>query len=132
MELESLIGHLSHVAFIIPMYHHFLGQLRRLLHRFKELKGHVCVPDTILEDLNLWLTFLNKASIGILFNLIAERRPSHMFVTDSCENEIGGFSVSSGRAFRHEFPTHLKGREIINVLEHLDMLVAIFNSIVSN
>ena len=65
------------------------------------------------------------ANDGININLLVERQPNHLFITDSCENGIGGFSLKSGRAFRFEIPNHLKGRVSNNVLEHLALTLCI-------
>ena len=59
-------------------------------------------------------------------NLIIERQPTTIFVTDSCEAGIGGFLVKTGRAFRFEIPDHLRFRVSNNVLEYLALLVAIW------
>ena len=69
------------------------------------------------------------ANDGININLLVEREPNHLFITDSCENGIGGFSLKSGRAFRFEIPNHLKGRVSNNVLDHLAEIVTTWLSI---
>ena len=59
-------------------------------------------------------------------NLVIERKPGSMFITDSCENGIGGFSLKIDRADVFKFPAHLKGWSNDNVLECLAEIVSIW------
>ena len=52
-------------------------------------------------------------------SLVVERKPRSIFVTDSCENDIDGFSLKTGRARTFEFSAYLKGRDNGNALECL-------------
>ena len=49
-----------------------------------------------------------------------------MFITDSCECGLGGFSIGTGRAFRYKTPENLRFRVSNNVLEFLAEVVAIW------
>ena len=60
--LESLIGQLNHAEFVIPLSRHFLGRLRRLLYHSKYKNNKSLLPSNVVQDLQLWVTFLNKAS----------------------------------------------------------------------
>ena len=128
-ELDSLIGRLNHAAMVIPLARHFLGRLRHLASKASRRKQRLYLSSAIIHDLKLWLKFLKMANDGIDINLLIERQPNHLFITDSCENGIGGFSLKSGRAFRFEIPSHLKGRVSNNVLEYLAEIVAIWMGI---
>ena len=70
--------------------------------------------------------------MGISINLIIERLPNHIFITDSCENGIGGFSLKTDQAYRFELPDHLKGRASNNILEYLAKIVCIWIGIIEN
>ena len=98
-DLDSLIGRLNHAAMIMPLARHFLGRLRHLASKGFRKNKRLCLSKAVIEDLTLWLKFLSMAHEGIDINLLIERQPNHLFVTDSCENGIGGFSMKSGRAF---------------------------------
>ena len=122
-ELESLIGRLNHAAMIIPLARHFMGRTHRLLN--EPIKKNLSsMSPAALADLDLWQSFLANANQGISLNLIVERDPDHVFITDSCENGIGGFSLLSGKAWRFELPDHLKGIISNDVLECLAEIVA--------
>jgi hypothetical protein len=106
-----------HAGFIIPMSRHFLGRLRRTLyvtvHRPVTLK-----PDK-RANLLLWKGFLLKAHSGISLNLLTYCLPTHIGHSDACEHGIGGFSVTTGVAWRWEIPLHLRWRATLNSLEFL-------------
>ena len=57
------------------------------------------VPEAIRPDLRLWTHLLRKAHDGVSFNLLTCRRPSHVFLADSCPFGMGGFSVTTGKAW---------------------------------
>ena len=116
---------MNHAAFVIPLSRHYLNRLRNLLTRLKHHHQIHLTKEAIL-DLKLWLRFLRLAHDGVSINLIIERRPDSLFVTDSCECGLGGFSVKTGRAFRFEIPPHLRFKVSNNVLEYLAEVVAIW------
>ena len=90
-ELEKNIGRLIHLGMILPRIHHFLSRLRELQWRAKN-RRLVKVSDNCLEDLRLMLFFLDEAKAGISFNLIAYRKPTYVFRSDSCPAGLGGYS----------------------------------------
>jgi hypothetical protein len=127
-ELESMLGRLNHVAYIIPLARHFLGRLRLRLRirRHKNQQLSLC-PDEI-EDLDLWTFFLAQAHAGISMNKITIRKPSKICWSDSCPFGIGGFLLS-GRAWRIRIPpsSPIYGIDMANnVLEFLGMVVTIW------
>ena len=65
-------------------------------------------------------------------NILVESWPNHLFITDSCKNGSGVFSLKSGRHFRFELTDYLKSRDSNNFLEYLAKIVAIFVSIVED
>ena len=123
-ELESIIRRLNHAAYIIPLARIYLNRFRNLLKRHKMRKFITLIAETT-ADFFLWKQFLSLAHSGIDINLIVERRPDQIYITDSCEYGIGGFSVKTGKAFRYEIPPYLRFKVSNNVLEYLAEVVAI-------
>ncbi|MGL4352121.1 MAG: hypothetical protein ACRCT2_16490, partial [Plesiomonas shigelloides] len=125
-DLDTLIGRLNHVGFIIPNARHFLGRLRATKHVAKNRGGHVAsLRSPAILDLKLWLKFLQRAQHGISLNLITFRAPTHFLRSDSCEHGIGGYNLRSGRAWRWEIPIELRHRTSLNSLEFLACYVAL-------
>jgi hypothetical protein len=126
--LESTIGRLNHVAYVIPLARHFLNRLRlRILNR-RHAKQHLSLGNDEIEDLDLWLFLLAQARDGISLNRITIRQPSKICWSDSCPFGLGGFSLS-GQAWRIQIPesSPIYGVDIANnVLEFLAMMVAIW------
>ena len=108
---------LNHAGFIIPMSRHFLGRLRRAL--YVTVHCPVTLKPDQRADLLLWKDFLLKAHSGISLNLLTYRLPTHIGRSDACEHGIGGFSVTTGVAWRWEIPLHLRWRATLNSLEFL-------------
>ena len=104
---------------------HFLHRLRHQ-NESKNPNRVIHLDQELPSDLKLHLKCLSKAKDGTSINLIIERQPTSIFVTDSCEAGIGYFSVKTGRAFRFEIPDHFRFRVSINVLECLALVVAIW------
>jgi hypothetical protein len=80
-----------------------------------------------LNNLKLWLEFLQQARSGISLNYIIIRCPSRLGWSDSCPFGLGGFLLS-GRAWRIQIPpfSPIYGVGIANnVLQFLAMLVTI-------
>ena len=99
-ELASLNGRLNHASYIIPLARHFMGRLNS----FSPKNRSTPIPDPILADLRLWLTFLHRAHRGISLNLLTIRIPTRISFSDACPFGIGGYLVTSGRAWRLEIP----------------------------
>ena len=128
-DLHTLIGRLNHAAFVIPMARHFLSRIRHLHDRASSKWTRLRISAWIRADLELWLTFLSQAYDGISLNLISFRQPTHIYMTDSCEFGLGGFS-SKGKAWRWKIPENLLGRAHIGLLEFLAEVVAIWLDII--
>jgi len=124
-ELETLIGRLNHVGYIIPLARHYLNRLRSAL-TFAETNNRRRVKFTDLQhaDLYQWLKFIHQAEEGINMNLVTYRQPSILFRSDACPFGIGGFSLTNGTGWRFELPPALQGRVSLNCLEYLAAFVA--------
>jgi hypothetical protein len=60
-ELHSLVGRLSHAAYVIPLSRHFLGRLRQRLHFVRNNRQQVTLNAQEIADLVLWTHFLSQA-----------------------------------------------------------------------
>lgn len=91
--LEQTIGRLCHASHIIPTAHLFLHRLCSKTLNVKKafFTVHLCAADC--SALELWLTFHDKAKVGISFNLLANRQPMNILASDSFLGGIGGFSL---------------------------------------
>jgi hypothetical protein len=114
--LNSLIGRLQHVAAIIPTARHFLSRLRMAL-AIAEIHGGCNLPIKVLKDLKLWKRFINYAAKGVSLNLLTFRLPNNIVRVDACPWGVGGYSLTTGRAWYITIPPHLRGRAHINWLE---------------
>ena len=129
-ELECNIGRLGHLGMILPSIHHFLSRLRDLFKRASNVnRRSVPIPEACLEDFKLMLFFLEQAHNGISFNMIAYRRPTHVYRSDSCPIGLGGYSFE-GWAWRFYIPKHLRYRATNNLLEHIASIITVWIDII--
>jgi hypothetical protein len=68
------------------------------------------------------LCFLNIAKKGINMNLIAFRKPTHVYQSDSCPFGLGGFS-DKGFAWHFEISEELRFRASNNLLEYIALII---------
>ena len=97
-ELDTIIGHLNHVAYVIPTARDFRS---RICH-FKSSLQFRClatIPCIVQQDIKLWLDFLHQANLGISMNLLTYCSPTHAYCSNACEHGLGGFSTP-GKAWR--------------------------------
>ena len=76
------------------------------------------------------LFFLKRAHIGVSMNLVAYRKPTHVFRSDSCPAGLGGYS-HSGFAWRFYLPENLKFRASNNLLEHIASIITVWVDILA-
>ena len=117
-DLETLLGRLQHTAAILPEGPHFLNRLRTAVERARKHRATRLSAETRL-DLEFWILLLDRAAAGIDLNLLVTRAPDRMLRTDACEFGLGGYSLTTGRAWRWEIPVELRGLKSINYLEFL-------------
>ena len=120
-ELDTLVGRLNHVGYIIPAARHFLSRIRDLLQLAKNA-GVQPFDTECIADLHLWLKFLQQASNGINMNLLTYRQPTVEYLSDACEHGIGGYS-SAGKAWRWALPQEIEGRFTLNFLEFVAAII---------
>ena len=132
-ELEALIGRLQHAAVILQEGNHFLNRLRSA-DRHAQSQRHKSTRLTreARLDLELWCHLLRKAWEGISLNRVVSRVPDWMVRTDACEYGLGGYSLTTGRAWRWEIPPHLRLIKSINFLEYLACIAGILLSILED
>ena len=129
-ELESMIGRLNHASFLIPLSRHFLNELRKKCETIptgRAARQTVRLNKHEIEDLKLWLEFLDVARKGISVNLLTVRTPTRLAWSDSCPFGLGGYSLR-GRAWRIRVPSDcpFHGEDTANnVLEFLGMAVSV-------
>jgi hypothetical protein len=70
--LESMIGQMGHVCFIIPWVYHFLSHLQTLLAGSRN-RRFIAINEKCKKDLELMQSILEKENQGIKMNLLAFR-----------------------------------------------------------
>jgi hypothetical protein len=67
--------------------------------------------------------FLEHGSKGISMNQISYRKPTHVYRSDACPAEMGGYN-HEGFAWRFYLPDNLKFRASNNLLEHMAGIIS--------
>ena len=127
-ELETLVGRLERVASILPEGKHFLNRLHAAELRARR-HGATRLSVECRKDLALWIAFLLKAFQGVDINILVSRVPDRIIRTDACEHGLGGFSLTTGRAWRWEIPVEIRLTKSINFLEFLACVAGILVSL---
>ena len=117
-DISQLIGRLNHVCFIIPDARHFMANLRKM-ESIARNKGWVNLSRRALDDLELWLEFLDSAKNGISINRIVFRKPTLITYSDSSEIGIGGYSPFTGVAWRYKFTEAEQQAFTLNCKEYI-------------
>jgi hypothetical protein len=133
-QLESTIGRLGHVGFVIPWVFHFLSRLRTLLSKSDKGKfWSIRINENCVRDLELMQEVLDKAKKGIDMNLLAFRSPDRIYYSDSCPAGLGlgGYS-NQGRAWRFKVPDEHLFKASNNLLEFLAAVIAPWIDIIKN
>lgn len=121
-ELTTLIGKLNHVCFIIPDARHFMNNLRRAEITARKRKVTKLNRRT-LDDLALWLDFLQSAHHGISINRVIFRKPTITTFSDSSEHGIGGFCPQTGIGWRYLFSPEEQKAFTLNTKEYIGSAV---------
>ena len=96
-EIESYIGRLNHVGYIMPHGRFFLNRFRRLLIRCQKY-GPQFLSQMEKNDVKLWIKFLTHASqLGISINQITFVKHDEVIYTDACETGLGGYNPRTGK-----------------------------------
>ena len=124
-DLRSVLGRMENIAIMIPMFGHFLNNIRQLEIKATNTNKNQLINKRAKEDFNLALKFLKRAKEGVNMNLITFRSPTKIYINDASEHGLGGFATH-GRAWSYEIPENLRGRAHINLLEFLAQLISIW------
>ena len=127
--LQSIIGRLERVTYAVPHSRFFLNRLRHLQLR-TEGQQIVHIPSSVMEDLHIFIIFINYARIGTSINNLVFRRPSHFCWSDSCPFGLGGYTAT-GLAWRFYIPPSLRSEHTNNVLEFMAAIVTIWIDILT-
>ena len=90
-DLETTIGQMGHVGFVIPWVHHFLSPLCSLHFRSKNC-CFITINEMCMKDLELMTGILTKAHKGIDMNLLAFCAPDRVYHSDLCPAGLGEYS----------------------------------------
>lgn len=133
-------GQLNHACTFIPLARYALGRLNqlKLMHKDCSKFKRIYLSHAIIKDLQLWLRYLDRARAGISMNLNTVRAPSIITLSDSNLSAIGGYSVTTGTAWRlrivsitDQFNSQLnksadKTQASNNVLEFLAAIITVW------
>jgi hypothetical protein len=119
--LESTIGQLGHIGFVILWVFHFLSRLKTLLSQAC-IKRVITINENCKNNLVLMLKILDKSKGGIDINLLGFRSPDRIYYSDSCPAGLGGYS-NQGFALRFRIPDNLLFRVSNNLLEFLAAII---------
>ena len=129
-EMESLVGRLNHASYAIPLTRHFLDRLERTIAQPGTRKTTpLSLAPEVVNDLALWRSFLRTANHGVSLNLVVTRKPDRICWSDACPFGIGGYSLTTGTAWRVKIPKDsvIFGHPgINNLLEFLGMIVNVW------
>jgi hypothetical protein len=127
-DLDSTVGRLNHAAYAIPMSRHFLNRVRERIKKQGPKKQRIDLHQSELNDLALWLEFLDHAKAGISLNKITIRHPTRISWSDACPYGIGGYDLG-GFAWRIKIPetSPLQGdKRFNNLFEFIGMAVNVW------
>jgi hypothetical protein len=117
-ELETLVGRLDHVCYIIPAARHFMNRLRRVKYA-ADKRCKASLSSEVKKDLFLWIKFLRRAKMGISINNVVFRTPTCIPLTDASEIGIGGYSLTSNTMWRYQFSIEEQISFSLNVKEYI-------------
>jgi hypothetical protein len=118
--LEIIQGRNIHVATIIPGGMHFQSRMYRAIKRAKKSEYRTTrLRAEERRDLRLLRQLLATAQRGISLNNVVYRLPDHLGRSDAFEGGIGGYDLTSGRAWRLAIPPELVHKRSQNFLEYL-------------
>jgi hypothetical protein len=119
--LESIQGRNIHIAAIVPGAMHFHSRMYTAIARARFNKEKKVTRMTAVErgDLRLIRHLVSVAKTGISLNTLVRRMPDHIGRSDAFEGGIGGYDLSSGRAWRYQIQPEDQNQKSQNFLEYL-------------
>jgi hypothetical protein len=92
--------------------------------KYRSSKLHT-LSAAVRDDLVLWILILKIIFKGISMSDLVIRQPDRHLGSDACPYGLGGYSLTTGKAWRLQIPSHLVGRGSINSLAFLACVIAI-------
>ena len=131
-EMESTVGRLNHVGYIMPHGRYFLNRLRKLQRRCEKYGPQKpSIPER--KDLLLWKEMITNASqTGISLNQISFVKADTTIYTDASGRGLGGYNPQTGIAWRYNLPEWMARSFHINTLEFMASLIGIWIEIKQN
>ena len=86
-----------------------------------EFRKKVKLSHTAVEDLKLWMIFLELACRDISINRVVFRKPTIASFSDALRIGIGGFWPKTSVAWRHEFSNADQAAFTLNAKEYLGL-----------
>jgi hypothetical protein len=125
--LDTTVGRLNHIGFILRAARHFMSRLRSLV-RLGKLRNHkkLKLSEAQVADIKLFQSILTKCNQGVNLNLVSFRQPTHFFRSDASLAGLGGYSLSSGKAWQFQLPTGFERHLTLNTLEFLGCITTIW------
>jgi hypothetical protein len=129
--LEKAQGRNIFIAMIVPGAMHFQSRMYSAIDRAK-VHCQTRLRAEERRDLRLLRKLLDVARIGISLNNIVLRMPDHFGRSDAFEGGLGGYDLTSGRAWRLQIPTELQHRKSQNFLEYLACMTQLMCMLAEN
>ena len=131
-QMETMIGRLNHIGYVLPHARYFLNRIRRLQKRCEKY-GPQKVSKAERNDLILWKDYIHQASqIGISLNLIAFTKVDTTIYTDASSHGMGGYNPTSGMAWRIKLSPWMQQNLHINTVEFIAATIGIWLEIIFN
>jgi hypothetical protein len=102
--LQTVQGRNIYVAMIVPGAMHFQSQMYAAIERARQ-HGRTRLRAEERRDLRLLRQLMAVARRGVSLNDVVFRMPDHIRRSDAFEGGIGGYDLTSGRAWRFAIPT---------------------------
>ena len=124
-KLESIIGKLNDIAFIVPEGRFFLNCLQYRHKVAPQGRGHQYFDSMEKDDLKLWITIIHNhldGNIGRSTNPLLKTIASILTIRDASQHGLEGLIIINRIPFvwRFELPHYLLGIFSINLLEFID------------
>lgn len=111
--------------------HHFLGRLYQAQYRATK-SGWMSLTCNEKMDLHLMICFLDSAHDGLSMNLLTFRKPTHFYRSDASEFGLGGYNITTSKAWCFEIPVDCHLRTSLNSLEFIACMITIWVDILSS
>jgi hypothetical protein len=129
--LERSQGRNIYIAMIVPGAMHFQSRMYSAIDRAKAHRQTRLRAEE-RRDLKLLRKMLDVARAGISLNNIVPRMPDHFGRSDAFEGGLGGYDLTSGRAWRFAIPPEHQHKKSQNFLEYLACMTQLVCMLLEN